>query len=126
MAPSVTSTPSPLPTTGVPGAQAAPPAPAAAPTSGGNAAISTGYSSSPANFGTDVTDAVTRLTAFAQDQMKATQDAIQAEFSSEGEPLNAAKLQIYSQRMSMYEMSMQMAAKIQEKEENAKRVWTQP
>ena len=125
MATSVTSAPAaPLPTTGVPqsSSQPAPAAPA------GNAAVPTGYSSTPtdASFGGEITNAVTRLTAFAQQKMQDTQNEISSLFNSEGGPVDAAKLQVYSQRMSMYEMSMQMAKQIQEKEERATAVWTQP
>jgi hypothetical protein len=74
--------------------------------------------------GGDITSAVTRLTAFAQQKMNETQSSITSMFGSEGGTIDAAKLQVYSQQMSMYQQSMEMAASIQEKESNAVSVWT--
>ena len=143
MAISPVSTAQPLATTGVPAAAnvyaanqpAAPttPQPGTTPAAG-NAAINTTYTpnvspsmdvGSAAGGGLleDAANAVTRLTAFAQTKMDSVQDKINGLFASEGGEIDAAKLQIYSQEMSSYEMMMQMAAKIQEKEERAISVW---
>lgn len=99
------------------------PAPAAPPASQANP---TTYSSTPApSAGGDISDAVSRITAYAQQQMTNTQNEMTAMFNSEGGSLDPAKLQIYQQRMSTYQMSMEMAANIQEKRDRAIEVWTQ-
>lgn len=74
----------------------------------------------------DVKNAIGALTAFAQSKMDQVQSNIKALMSSEGGEMNAAKLQVYSQELSNYETMMQMAAKLQEKEERAVSIWVRP
>lgn len=76
-----------------------------------------------ASYAGDVKSAIGALTAFAQSKMDAVQANIKALMSSEGGEMNAAKLQVYSQELANYETMMQMAAKLQEKEERALAIW---
>lgn len=121
----------PITTTGVPGAAAV-----AAPVAGHqaqaisspNAQVQTGYSATPAatsggGLAQDIGSAVSRLTQFAQTKMEEVNTKISALFNSEGGPIDAAKLQAYNSEMSKYEMTMQAAAKIQEKQDQAIQVW---
>lgn len=100
--------------------------------SAGNAAIATGYNSTPVSgggFASDITDAVTRLTAFAQNRMNEAEARIVALSDiakSEGGEMDAAKLQLEIRKMTMYEQGMQLAAKIEEKRERAIAVWLRP
>ncbi len=75
------------------------------------------------SFASDVKDAIGALASFAQSRMDAVQSKIKALMSSEGGEINAAQLQVYSQELANYEMLMQMAAKLQEKQERAAAVW---
>jgi hypothetical protein len=74
-------------------------------------------------FAADVKNAITALTSFAQSKMDAVQANIKALMNSEGGEMNAAKLQVYSQELSSYETMMQMAAKLQEKQDRAAQIW---
>lgn len=129
----------PLATAGIPGARAAAPqaaitAPAASvqaqSVGSPNAAVATSFQ--PANNGVigggltqDVGNAVSRLASFAQGKMDDVQRRMQGEMASTG-AIDPGKLQSYNMEMSKYEMIMQMAAKIQEKEERAASVWLRP
>ena len=77
----------------------------------------------------DVKDAISALTAFAQGKMDNVKANIKALMSSEGgadSQLNAAKLQEYSNELSTFESMMQMAAKMQEQQDQAIKIWVRP
>ncbi|MBC7643596.1 MAG: hypothetical protein H7123_00615 [Thermoleophilia bacterium] len=77
----------------------------------------------------DVKDAISALTAFAQGKMDNVKANIKALMASEGgadSQLNAAKLQQYSQELATFESMMQMAAKMQEQEDQAIKIWVRP
>jgi 5-hydroxyisourate hydrolase-like protein (transthyretin family) len=71
-------------------------------------------------------NAVSKLAAFAQNSMTNVQKAMQADMTANNGQVDPAKLQQYSMQMSTYEMIMQMAQKIQEKQEAATQVWLRP
>lgn len=75
------------------------------------------------SFAHDISDAIGALASFAQSRMDAVQSKIKALMNSEGGELNAAQLQAYDRELASYEMLMQMAAKMQEKQERAIAVW---
>ncbi len=64
-----------------------------------------------------------RITAFANNGMKAIEAAIQGDMTSGGGEVDPAKMQQYAMKMSSYETMMQLAAKMQEKQDNAIQVW---
>lgn len=66
---------------------------------------------------------VAKIAAWAQRGMTGIQEAIQGDMHSNGGQVDPARMQQYTMEMSRYEMMMQMAAKIQEKEDAAIRVW---
>lgn len=68
---------------------------------------------------------VARIASFAQNGMKSIEQAIQADMSANNGQIDPAKMQQYSMQMSTFEMIMQMAAKIQEKQERSTQVWLQ-
>ncbi len=149
-------------------------------TTSGNAAVATGYSSTPATnvtgggatqptvpqamqnaaaangttvanvqnvhntvasqFGTGMADSFTQasgggaisdalksgvssIVAFAQKGMADIQKAIQGDMAANNGEVDPAKMQLYTMKMSTYELLNQMAAKIQEKEERSIQVW---
>lgn len=146
-----------------------PQTPLAAPTTGGspNAAVATGYSSTPAagtssvgdlaaaaqsvaastqalaagntapvagntaanqstsggGLGEFVGNAIERLAGFASTSMTRLKDKMNAEMTANGGQMDMAKLQMYSQEMSNFEAIMSMAKKIQDTENEARRVW---
>ena len=57
--------------------------------------------------------------------MKGIEQAIQGDMAANNGQVDPAKMQQYTMQMSTYEMIMQMAAKIQEKQERAAQVWLQ-
>jgi len=77
----------------------------------------------------DVKDAISALTAYAQGKMDNVKANIKALMSSEGgadSQLNAAKLQEYSQELATFESMMQMAAKMQDQQDQAIKIWVRP
>jgi len=66
---------------------------------------------------------VSSIVAFAQNGMKNIQAAIQADMAANNGEVDPAKMQLYTMKMSTYELLNQMAAKIQEKEEAAMQRW---
>ena len=66
------------------------------------------------------------IAAYAQSQMSKVQSNITSLFNSEGGQLDAAKLSVFNNQMSTYELMMEQAAKLQEKQDRAQRVWVQP
>lgn len=68
---------------------------------------------------------VSKIAAFAQNGIKGIQQAIQGDMASSNGQVDPAKMQQYTMQMSTFEMIMQMAAKIQEKQERASQVWLQ-
>lgn len=63
------------------------------------------------------------IVAFAQKGMADIQKAIQGDMAANNGEVDPAKMQLYTMKMSTYELLNQMAAKIQEKEERAIQVW---
>lgn len=127
----------PVASTGVPGVSPTPTTTAAtAPVAGTqalgspNANVATAYDPTPVTGGGAVSDfvgnAVGRLTAFAAGSMDRIQKAMEGDMTANGGQIDPARLQKYNMEMSTYEMIMQMAAKIQEKQENAAAVWLRP
>jgi hypothetical protein len=53
------------------------------------------------------------------------QKAIQGDMAANNGEVDPAKMQLYTMKMSTYELLNQMAAKIQEKEERSIQVWLQ-
>lgn len=66
---------------------------------------------------------VAKLAAFAQNGMKNIENAIQGDMDANSGQVDPAKMQQYTMRMSSYEMMMQLAAKIQEKQNNSIQAW---
>ena len=66
---------------------------------------------------------VAKIAAFAQNGMKSIEQAIQGDMNANNGQVDPAKMQQYTMQMSNYELMNQMAAKLQEKEEAAMRVW---
>jgi hypothetical protein len=66
---------------------------------------------------------VSKIVAFAQTGMANIQKAIQADMAANNGEIDPAKMQLYTMRMSTYELLNQMAAKIQEKEDSAIQRW---
>lgn len=123
----VSASAAPIATTGVPAANHfTAPAPGAQAAPAGNAAVGTTFDPAPVTGGGDVGDAISRLVAGAHQMWQDVSNQIASGNTSEGQPLDAAKLQAYSSKMTVYEMTMQMAAKLQEKEERAASVWLRP
>ena len=77
--------------------------------------------------GGEITDAlkngVAKIAAWAQRGMTGIQEAIQGDMNANNGQVDPAKMQQYTMQMTNYEMMMQMAAKIQEKEEAAIKIW---
>ena len=68
---------------------------------------------------------VAKIAAFAQNGIKSIEQAIQGDMAANNGQVDPAKMQQYTMQMSTFEMIMQMAAKIQEKQERAAQVWLQ-
>lgn len=68
---------------------------------------------------------VAKIAAFAQNGIKSIELAIQGDMAANNGQVDPAKMQQYTMQMSTFEMIMQMAAKIQEKQERAAQVWLQ-
>ena len=68
---------------------------------------------------------VSSIVAFAQKGMADIQKAIQGDMAANNGEVDPAKMQLYTMKMSTYELLNQMAAKIQEKEERSIQVWLQ-
>lgn len=68
---------------------------------------------------------VAKIAAFAQNGIKSIEQAIQGDMAANNGQVDPAKMQQYTMQMSTFEMIMQMAAKIQEKQERATQVWLQ-
>jgi hypothetical protein len=66
---------------------------------------------------------VSRIVAFAQKGMADIQKAIQGDMAANNGEVDPAKMQLYTMKMSTYELLNQMAAKIQEKEERSIQIW---
>lgn len=66
---------------------------------------------------------VAKIAAFAQNGIKSIEKAIQGDMAANNGQVDPAKMQQYTMQMSTFEMIMQMAAKIQEKQERATQVW---
>lgn len=65
-----------------------------------------------------------KLVAFASKGMQSISDALNGEVSATGGgSINPAKLQGYMMQMSSYDHLMKMAAKLQENEDEAIKVW---
>lgn len=90
-------------------------------------AIATNQLQAAASGGGAIGDALksgtSRIVAFAQKGMSDIQAAIQGDMAANNGEVPAAKMQLYTMKMSTYELLNQMAAKIQEKEERAIQVW---
>lgn len=82
---------------------------------------------SSAAGGGEISDAlksgVAKIAAWAQRGMTGIQEAIQGDMNANNGQVDPAKMQQYTMQMTNYELMMQMAAKIQEKEEAAIKVW---
>ena len=82
---------------------------------------------SSAAGGGAITDAlksgVAKIAAWAQRGMTGIQEAIQGDMNANNGQVDPAKMQQYTMQMTNYELMMQMAAKIQEKEEAAIKIW---
>jgi hypothetical protein len=68
---------------------------------------------------------VAKIAAFAQNGMKSIEQAIQGDMAANNGQVDPAKMQQYTMQMSTFEQIMQMAAKIQEKQDRAAQVWLQ-
>jgi hypothetical protein len=108
------------------------PAPALAPAAqtqvaNSAAAIATNHMTAAASGGGAISDAlksgVSSIVAFAQKGMSDIQKAIQGDMAANNGEVDPAKMQLYTMKMSTYELLNQMAAKIQEKEERSIQVW---
>ncbi|MCW2955600.1 MAG: hypothetical protein JWO69_469, partial [Thermoleophilia bacterium] len=62
------------------------------------------------------------LTEMAQFRMTSLENQMDAEMKSKG-TLDAATIQKYTNKMTSFEMIMQLAAKLQESKDNAIRAW---
>lgn len=101
-----------LPAAGTP-AQAPTPAPAPTPSTSGGGGI-----------GEALMSGIGKLVSFASKGMQSISDALNGEVSATGGgSINPAKLQGYMMQMSNYDHMMKMAAKLQEKEDEAIKVW---
>lgn len=91
------------------------------------AAIATNQMQSAASGGGAIADALksgtSKIVAFAQKGMADIQAAIQGDMAANNGEVDPAKMQLYTMKMSTYELLNQMAAKIQEKEEQSIQVW---
>lgn len=74
-------------------------------------------------IGDALTKGVSGIVAFAQKGMADIQKAIQGDMAANNGEVDPAKMQLYTMKMSTYELLNQMAAKIQEKEERSIQVW---
>ncbi|MCB0878649.1 MAG: hypothetical protein KDC46_06670 [Thermoleophilia bacterium] len=68
---------------------------------------------------------VSSIVAFAQKGMADIQKAIQGDMAANNGEVDPAKMQLYTMKMSTYELLNQMAAKIQEKQDRAVQIWLQ-
>lgn len=114
-----TTAPAPV-STPVPGAQVATP----------NAQVATGYSPAPVEGGGVISEfvgnAISKIATMAQNSMNSVQSQLTAEMTANGGAVEPARLQQINQQMSTYQMMMEMAAKIQQKQDDAVRVWLRP
>ena len=93
------------------------PTPVATPAVDGAAAAGGG------EIGDALKSGVAKIAAWAQRGMAGIQQAIQGDMNANNGQVDPAKMQQYTMQMSNYELMNQMAAKLQEKEEAAMRVW---
>jgi len=107
-------------------------APAVTTVNSPNAAVTTGYDPTPAaatgggavgDFVGSAVANLTRLAAGSFERLTTNMNAAAAAASAKGENLSAADVQKYQAQMSSYELMMQLAAKIQEKQDAAAQVW---
>lgn len=77
------------------------------------------------NISNALQNGVAKIAAFAQNGIKSIEQAIQGDMAANNGQVDPAKMQQYTMQMSTFEMIMQMAAKIQEKQERAAQVWLQ-
>lgn len=91
------------------------------------AAIATNQMQAATSGGGAIADALksgtSKIVAFAQKGMADIQAAIQGDMAANNGEVDPAKMQLYTMKMSTYELLNQMAAKIQEKEERSIQVW---
>jgi len=124
---------SPLPTAtaATPPAASTAPAGAAAIAAGSPAArTSTGFDATPVDtsaagggLGDALLSGVAKIAAFANKGMQSIEAAIQGDMTANEGTIDPAKMQQYSMKMSSYENMMQLAAKIQEKQDASIQVW---
>jgi hypothetical protein len=97
-----------------------------------NAQVATGFSSTPAatsgggvlgDIGNAIASGINGIAQMAQSGMAKLEQQMNGEMSANGGQMDAAKVQMYSQKMSAFEMVMQLAAKLQESKDNATRAW---
>jgi hypothetical protein len=106
-----TTLPASTPTTGI--------VPADAPT-----APSTGEATGGGGLGDALMSGIGKLVSFASKGMQSISDALNGEVTaSGGGSIDPAKLQGYVMQMNNYDHLMKMAAKLQEKEDEAVKVW---
>ncbi|MCW2926093.1 MAG: hypothetical protein JWM86_61 [Thermoleophilia bacterium] len=70
-----------------------------------------------------LTNGVARIAAWAHRGMAGIQQAIQGDMNANNGQVDPARMQQYTMQMSNFELMNQMAAKMQEKEEAAIKVW---
>lgn len=76
-------------------------------------------------IGDALKNGVSSIVAFAQKGMADIQKAIQGDMAANNGEVDPAKMQLYTMKMSTYELLNQMAAKIQEKQDRAVQIWLQ-
>jgi hypothetical protein len=84
---------------------------------------STGSTIGGGGLGDALKNGVSGIVAFAQKGMADIQKAIQGDMAANNGEVDPAKMQLYTMKMSTYELLNQMAAKIQEKEERSIQIW---
>jgi hypothetical protein len=75
------------------------------------------------SIGQALTNGVSNIVAFAQKGMADIQKAIQGDMAANNGQIDPAKMQLYTMQMSTFELLNQLAAKIQEKEDNSIQRW---
>jgi hypothetical protein len=93
-----------------------------------NASVATTYSPDTAVVGGGglsdfVGNAISKIATMAQNSMNKVQSQLTNEMTANGGNVEPARLQQINQQMSTYQMMMEMAAKIQDKQEQAAQVW---
>jgi hypothetical protein len=88
------------------------------------ASTSTASATGGGGIGDALLSGIGKLVSFASKGMQSISDALNGEVSATGGgDINPAKLQGYMMQMSSYDHLMKMAAKLQEKEDEAVKVW---